>query len=650
VHVRQVALDDDDDYGGFYDHRSYAQRSSGAGADGGVTSLAVNSVKGGASSAGEVAPHRHASPSGSLAGADVAELEAAAATGPCFMSYAVDELEERFRLAAGETPDFLAVDQAMVLVRALRLESFRPSRPRGGALGAPGAQGGALGAGGGALAADGAGGAIGGGTHAARRTGRQSRGSRESRESLELAQVYDEEAIPAEGATWVGSWAAEGQQALRAAFALCDLENDGSGHVDIYQFTEVYGAVQRGEIDLGLPPPVPSKRGGGRSSAGSSSEALVDPSSLQQVQAQAQGSAEAAGTGGGSFLGAGQQPKVAAAPKRALSASPSVGRNSSSGLEGTSGGHSGGGNGGGAPAPLGQGGPMLGAALPPAEAMAAAAAFRAAVRRSERLESASGSTGRGRLDKRAFKALVRTLHNQAVTGMASTTPHAAPSRSGGDGGGGSKGLSPSPRTSIAEISALAASGNVHGAAASSSWPESAGLSTANSAASTPVTSPTLGPAATPHGHSLTPAQAPHQPAPTLAAAASALTPHQQQQQQQQSASARTDGAVAQLVAAGRTLALLASPLDRHLDDAFASGAEVTPTASPYASASPTRPPARTKSGTPRALAQPSPPPRTVATRQGLAKGKHTPHTSIHHARAQETESQSNLFACCMVSS
>jgi len=183
-----------------------------------------------------------------------------------------------------------------------------------------------------------------------------------------------------------------------------------SGRVDIYQFTEIYGAVQLGQNDLGTPPLPPpllispdvandvvnssNSNNSGKNSGGSWSR-----SDLTIVSPQAaSSSANATINGIESF--APLSPPAPSSPTLSLSKGSSDGNNNNSSNR--------------LSPSLPTGGLSLlqsegaGVELPAEEESAARVAFRTGVRRQERMDTGSGDRADGKLDKRSFKALVST--------------------------------------------------------------------------------------------------------------------------------------------------------------------------------------------------------------------------------------------------
>ena len=190
-----------------------------------------------------------------------------------------------------------------------------------------------------------------------------------------------------------------------------------SGRVDIYQFTEIYGAVQLGQIDLGTPPLPPpllvspdvatdivnssnsSSYSNNNNNSGKNSGGSWNRSDLTIVSPQAaSSSANATINGIESF--APLSPPAPSSPTLSLSKGSSDGNNNNSSNR--------------LSPSLPTGGLSLlqsegaGVELPAEEESAARVAFRTGVRRQERMDTGSGDRADGKLDKRSFKALVST--------------------------------------------------------------------------------------------------------------------------------------------------------------------------------------------------------------------------------------------------
>jgi len=186
-----------------------------------------------------------------------------------------------------------------------------------------------------------------------------------------------------------------------------------SGHVDIYQFTEIYGAVQLGHIDLGTPPLPPPLL--------TSFDTLADVEKNQDPYSSSTNAARKEGSGSGRWKNPDSATVGAGGATAAGLPSGSSGPATINGIESFSPLSP--------PAPssptwslskgserlspsLPTGGLSLlqsegaGMELPSEEEHAARLAFRTGVRRQERMDAGSGDRADGKLDKRSFKALV----------------------------------------------------------------------------------------------------------------------------------------------------------------------------------------------------------------------------------------------------
>lgn len=185
-----------------------------------------------------------------------------------------------------------------------------------------------------------------------------------------------------------------------------------SGHVDIYQFTEIYGAVQLGHIDLGTPPLPPPLLNS--FDTPTKIENNFDPHSSSSVRKDSSGAGRwknpdstTVGAGAGATVAGPQSGSSGPATINGIESfaplpppapsSPTL--SLSKGSERLS-------------PPLPTGGLSLlqsegaGIELPAEEEHAARLAFRTGVRRQERMDAGSGDRADGKLDKRSFKALV----------------------------------------------------------------------------------------------------------------------------------------------------------------------------------------------------------------------------------------------------